>query len=150
MSLQLSPELEQVWTHRPASVRLGQDLPRCSECGQTHAEPLVAASHLLVMRALEVLGKRIVQRPRSRWDELGYRPVVIAHTIWPARQRDVEDVLLDAWNHVPALVMVYAPQVPSAIEVVNALDRTTREAVAEQRCVSVTDVRVALTPIVLS
>lgn len=122
----------------------------CPGCGSHGAqEPLVIGCHLLVLRVLEVLGKRIVRVPRSRYEALGDVPVEYAHTMWRARARDVDAVLDGAWRHVPALLAIYAPHDADATrEVQQRLDRVVREVVAEQRPPHRADVRFALSVLV--
>lgn len=65
-----------------------QAIAPCPVCGSftgetlATASPLLAVCDVLVIRALEVTGKRIVRAERSRFRTLGTRPMYVAHTIW--------------------------------------------------------------------
>lgn len=144
-SLLLDPLVQKSWTY---------DSPprdtRCPTCGYASEEPLVTGCMALVMRVLEVLGKRIARVPRSRYAVLGDRPFEAAYTLWEAEDSHLEAALDGAWSHVWPLLQIYAPEVRSPIEVELALDRVVREGVAERRAITLLDVRTALLPIVLS
>ena len=66
-----------------------EHLPRCPVCGASSLTPeaqmgaLLAVCDVLVVKALEQLGKRIVRGERSRFRLLGTRPWYTVHTIWP-------------------------------------------------------------------
>lgn len=71
------------------------------------ASPLLAVCDVLVIRALEVAGKRIVRAERSRFRTLGTRPWHVAHTIWRPDEQAVHKSLDHAWDVVPALLDVH-------------------------------------------
>ena len=85
----------------------------CPVCGSltgqslATASPLLAVCDVLVIRALEVTGKRIVRAERSRFRILGTRPMHEAHTIWRPTPDLVEKSLRSAWAVVPALMDSY-------------------------------------------
>jgi hypothetical protein len=68
------------------------------------ASPLLAVCDVLVVRALEVAGKRIVRAERSRYRVLGTRPWHVAHTIWRPTPEHVTKSLQNAWDVVPAML----------------------------------------------
>jgi hypothetical protein len=92
--------------------------------GTTLAEssPLLAVCDVLVIRALEVAGKRIVRAERSRFRTLGTRPWHAAHTIWRPSQDQVVKSLEHAWDVVPALLDTYGCCNVTARQVVKCLD----------------------------
>lgn len=89
---------------------------RCPCCGGYSLTPpegaaiLLAVCDVLVIKALESLGRYIVRVERSRWAALGDRPRYIAHTLWPPYDEMVDKALRGAWDVVPALIDVYAPR----------------------------------------
>lgn len=89
---------------------------RCPCCGGYSLTPpegaaiLLAVCDVLVIKALETLGRYIVRVERSRWAALGDRPRYIAHTLWPPYDEMVDKALRGAWDVVPALLDVYAPR----------------------------------------
>ena len=68
------------------------------------ASPLLAVCDVLVIRALEVTGKRIVRAQRSRFRILGTKPMHVAHTIWRPEPSLVVKSLKNAWDVVPVLL----------------------------------------------
>lgn len=139
-------EIIEPWVEHGLTLPVWQ---RCPTCSSRREEPLVIGCMVMVMRVFELIGKRVVQRPRSRWKELGGRPLEVAHTIWDADEDQVDQALEGAWVQVPILLSLYGPDKKASRtpEVVSALSRVVREAVKEHRCVTVVDVRTALVPI---
>lgn len=87
------------------------DLPGvCPVCGGRSILPegassaLVAVCDVLVVKALEQVGKWIVRAERSRYRTLGTRPWQAAHTIWQPGDAMVTKALRSAWDVVPALL----------------------------------------------
>lgn len=82
----------------------------CPVCGARSIAPegassaLLAVCDVLVLKALEQLGKRIVRDERTRFRLFGTRPWHEAHTIWPATDAYVSKALTRAWDVVPALL----------------------------------------------
>lgn len=75
----------------------------CKCCGGPAAHEsvaLVAACDMLVLRALELLGKRIVRLDRSRFARFTGRPFHEAHLMWQPDDKAVEQALADAWTTV--------------------------------------------------
>lgn len=101
----------------------------CPVCGSytgatlATASPLLAVCDVLVIRALEVTGKRIVRAERSRFRTLGTRPMHEAHTIWRPEPALVAKSLKSAWAVVPALLDSYGCCGVTAIKVTECLDR---------------------------
>lgn len=106
-------------------------------------EPLLAACDMLVLRALEVLGKRTVTRSRrAEWRQMSM-PWHRAHTVWRPTRDAVDAALSAAWTDVP-LAMRHAPDGLTAGTVRRVLDEHTRECVTVQRPHDVDLLRVRL------
>lgn len=103
----------------------------CPVCGSytgvtlATSSPLLAVCDVLVIRALEVAGKRIVRAERSRYRTLGTRPMHVAHTIWPPSPELVNKALTNAWGVVPVLLDSYGCCNLTAVQVTGCLDRYT-------------------------
>lgn len=65
---------------------------------------LLAVSDVLVVKALESMGKRLVRMDRARFRVLGDKPFHLAHTIWQADDETVAKAIKGAWDVVPALI----------------------------------------------
>lgn len=68
------------------------------------ATALVAVVDVLVVKALEAVGKRIVRADRARFNELKGRPFHEAHVLWPTDIVTVSKAAKGAWDVVPALL----------------------------------------------
>ncbi len=65
---------------------------------------LLAVCDVLVLKALETMGKWIVRTDRSRFRIFGDRPWYIAHTVWQPDDATVDKALKGAWDLVPVVV----------------------------------------------
>jgi len=74
-----------------------------------HAQVLVAASDMLVLRALELIGKRIVRDERSRFQTLqrSGRPFFEAYQIWTPAPTQIDAALATAWHNCDRVVAFY-------------------------------------------
>lgn len=101
----------------------------CPVCGSytgetlATASPLLAVCDVLVIRALEVTGKRIVRAERSRFRILGTKPMYVAHTIWRPTPDLVAKSLQNAWAVVPALLDSYGCCGVTPLKVTECLDK---------------------------
>lgn len=68
------------------------------------ATALVAVVDVLVVKALEAVGKRIVRADRARFNALKGRPFHEAHVLWPTDIVTVSKATKGAWDVVPALL----------------------------------------------
>lgn len=68
------------------------------------ATALVAVVDVLVIKALEAVGKRIVRADRARFNALKGRPFHEAHVLWPTDIVTVSKATKGAWDVVPALL----------------------------------------------
>src|SRR3546814_20069883 len=82
----------------------------CPACGAWSLPALAERSALLdvcdvlVLKALDSLGRKIIRQPRSRFKEFGGRPWHVAHTQWRPDVKDVDRTLDSAWDVLPALL----------------------------------------------
>ena len=68
------------------------------------ATALVAVVDVLVVKALEAIGKRVVRADRARFNALRGRPFHEAHVLWPTDVITVSKATKGAWDVVPALL----------------------------------------------
>ena len=80
--------------------------------------PLVTACDVLVLKALEAVGKRLVRSDRARYRVLGTRPFHEAHCLWPAPDDLVSKALRSAWDVVPSLC-IHVPDIPNLTSVLD-------------------------------
>lgn len=71
---------------------------------EVDATALVAVVDVLVVKALEAVGKRIVRADRARFNALKGRPFHEAHVLWPTDIVTVSKATKGAWDVVPALL----------------------------------------------
>lgn len=82
----------------------------CPACGAysgstlSQAPALLAVCDVLVVRALEAIGRRIVRVERSRFNRMGNRPWHFAHTLWKPDLSMVDHVLAVSWDVIPAML----------------------------------------------
>lgn len=89
-----------------------ESLAACPCCGSftydgshfAQAPALLAVCDVLVVRALETVGKRIVRADRSRFARLNNRPWHLAHTLWQPSEEMISKALQGAWDVVPAML----------------------------------------------
>jgi len=91
----------------------------CPCCGEAS---LLAVCDVLVLKALETMGKYIVRVERSRYNVLGNRPKHLAHTIWQPTDDVVDKALKGAWDVVPALLVNHSCCDVASFDVVNMLN----------------------------
>ncbi len=119
----------------------------CTRCGHvTTGEDLglVAACDVLVLRALELVGKRIVRADRSRFKRLADAPFNLAHLMWQPDQEMLDKALAGAWDYVPQVVQDHARSDVSARQVELVLDRYVRDLVHATRGHAVEELRYRL------
>ena len=81
-------------------------MSECPCCGSVDAEALFAVCDVLVLKALEAMGKWIVRADRSRFKMMNGRPYYMAHTLWRAEESMVDKALRGAWDVVPAMMLI--------------------------------------------
>lgn len=105
------------------------------------SSPLLAVCDVLVIRALEVAGKRIVRGERSRFRVLGTRPWHVAHTIWRPDQSHVNKSLQNAWDVIPALLDTHGCCGVTSRQITDMLDRYTSDLLLTGTPHNLTDLR---------
>ena len=89
----------------PAAVqRRNPDALLTAHGQDVDATALVAVVDVLVVKALEAVGKRIVRADRARFNALKGRPFHEAHVLWPTDIITVSKATKGAWDVVPALL----------------------------------------------
>lgn len=123
-----------------------EPLVACACCGHAVTDDLglVAACDVLVLRALEVVGKRIVRVDRSRFKRLGAAPFHHAHLMWQPDDEMLAKALAGAWDHVPQIVQDHARLDVSPRQVELVLDRYVRDLVRGTRGHAVEELRYRL------
>lgn len=106
-----------------------RDIPApCPLCGgltiapSTRQSTLLAVCSVLVLKALEHVGKYLVRAERARYAALNKRPFHIAHTLWQAPDQIVTKALKGAWDVVPALLDVHGCCDVGVFPIVSMLD----------------------------
>lgn len=92
------------------TTRLPSPCPFCgaySLAAHEHDVMLLAVCDVLVLKALEAMGKWIVRADRSRFKALGERPFHVAHTLWTTSDLTVDKALRGAWDVVPAMLATH-------------------------------------------
>ena len=88
----------------PAQPRRNPDARLIAHGQDVDATALVAVVDVLVVKALEAVGKRIVRADRARFNALRGRPFHEAHVLWPTDIITVSKATGGAWDVVPALL----------------------------------------------
>lgn len=99
--------MDPVTTQTAPAVETVSPCPVCGAySGATLAQPsaLLAVCDVLVVRALESVGKRIVRVDRSRFSRMNGKPWHLAHTIWQPDESMMNKALHGAWDVVPAML----------------------------------------------
>lgn len=81
--------------------------PCCGAYSQTtlSIQPsILAVCDVLVLKALEALGKRIVRVERSRHARRGDTPWFLVHLLWQPDDRMIDKALEGAWDVVPSVI----------------------------------------------
>lgn len=119
----------------------------CACCGHDPGGDdlgLVAACDVLVLRALELVGKRIVRADRSRFKRLDDAPFNLAHLLWQPDPEMLDKALAGAWDYVPQVVQDHARSDVSPRQVTLVLDRYVRDLVQGTRGHAVEELRYRL------
>ena len=96
---------------------------------------LSAACDMAVLRALELVGKRVARDGRSRYGALtkSGRPWHEAHTIWRAEPAQVEAALAGAWSVLPRMTKEHGCCSLVEPDLYRVLDAYVRELVFAQK-----------------
>ena len=122
---------------------------QCTSCGAQVEVPvpdgpsdsIVAACDVLVLRALELVGKRIVRLERSRYGRMQGRPWHEVHLLWQPDQQAVDQGLEHAWDAVPLVVDEHGCCDVTADQLRLILDRYVRDLLATMTGHTTTDLR---------
>lgn len=129
--------------HDPAPCPLCGSLSGSTVAMQSSA--LLAVCDVLVVRALEAIGKKIIRQERSRFSRFGHRPWHEAHTVWaPPREDMVERDLSNAWEIVPAMLDVHGCCGVTSRQVTLTLDSYVRDLLVTGTAHHVTELRYRL------
>lgn len=88
----------------PRNIVRNPDVRLTTSGQDVDATALVAVVDVLVVKALEAVGKRIVRQDRARFNQLKGRPFHEAHVLWPTDIITVGKATKGAWDVVPALL----------------------------------------------
>lgn len=88
----------------PAVQRRNPDARLTAHGQDVDATALIAVVDVLVVKALEAVGKRVVRADRARFNALKGRPFHEAHVLWPTDVLTVSKATKGAWDVVPALL----------------------------------------------
>lgn len=100
----------------------------CPVCGawaltrDSQMSALLAVCDVLVLKALESMGKWIVRSDRSRFKVMGSRPFREAHMVWQADDDVVSKALKGAWDVVPAMLDTHGWETVTSAQVSEMLD----------------------------
>lgn len=94
---------------------------------------LTAAADALVLRALELIGKRLVRVDRSRFGRMGDLAFFEAHLLWQPDSEMLDKALAGAWDVLPRLIQDHAHPDVNPYEVRLALDRYVRDLIRTKR-----------------
>lgn len=119
----------------------------CECCGSpavAESDPLVAACDMLVLRALELIGKRIVRLDRSRFGRIGSRPFHEAHLMWQPDEKAIDQALADAWQSVGLVLSEHGCCGITVEQLTLILDRYVRDLCLTMQGHSTTELRYRL------
>lgn len=124
-----------------------QRVMACPVCGaysgSALAQPpaLLAVCDVLVVRALEAVGKRVVRVDRSRFSRMNGRPWHLAHTLWQPDESMTNKALAGAWDVVPAMLDSHGCCGVTSRQVTAMLDAYVRDLLITGTGHSLTDLR---------
>lgn len=91
------------------------------------APTLLAVCDVLVIKALEVIGKRIVRSERARFKMMRGRPWHEAHTQWNPDESMITKSMAGAWDVVPAMIDSHGSCGIESDQIIKALDDYVRD-----------------------
>ena len=119
----------------------------CQCCGSESTDEsaaIVAACDVLVLRALELIGKRIVRLDRSRFARMGDRPFHEAHLLWQPDEKAINQALSDAWQSVEVVCFEHGCCGVTPRQLTLVLDRYVRDLCVAMQGHSTTELRYRL------
>lgn len=105
--------------------------------GQSSA--LLAVCDVLCLKALEKIGARLTRAARGRHNELGDRPIYLAHTLWQTDDCTTSSMLRGAWDVIPALLDGHGWDEAASTQITAMLDDYTHDLVMAQFPHNMTD-----------
>jgi hypothetical protein len=123
--------------------------PVCGAYGGTslaEAPALLAVCDVLVVRALEQVGKRIVRAGDrstrgSRFRQMGTRPWHEAHTLWKPTADMVDKGLFGSWDVIPAMLDNHGCCGVTSRQVQEMVDTYVRDLLVTGTAHNITDLR---------
>lgn len=112
---------------------MSDEVAACPCCGHisgtglAQSPALLAVCDVLVVRALEVVGKRLVRASRSRFPVMRGRAWSTAHQTWRPDDMMINDGLKGAWDVVPAMLYSHGCCGVTAHDVTEMLDSYVRD-----------------------
>lgn len=88
---------------------------------------LLAVCDVLVVHALEKVGKWIVRNDRARYKLLNNRPWHVVHSMWRPDEAMIDKALVGAWDVVPAMLDEHGCCNVTAVNVTRTLDAYVRD-----------------------
>lgn len=124
-----------------------EPVPACPMCGAysgttlAQAPALLAVCDVLVVRALESVGKQIVRAERPRHRMMGTRPWHLAHTLWRPEEPMVMRGLKGSWDVIPAMLDNHGCCGVTSRQVQEMLDRYVQDLLVTGTAHNLTDLR---------
>lgn len=131
-----------------------QHVSACPLCGAyggdgtslAQAPALLAVCDVLVVRALESVGRRIVRAGDrstrgSRFRQMGQRPWHEAHTLWRPAPDMVEKGLFGSWDVIPAMLDTHGCCGVTSRQVQEMVDSYVRDLLVTGKGHNITDLR---------
>lgn len=118
--------------------------PMCGAYGGTtlaQAPALLAVCDVLVVRALEAVGKRMVRVERSRFSQMAGRPWHEAHLLWRADESTIGKVLTGSWDVIPAMLDNHGCCGVTSGQVTRMVDQYVRDLLVTGTAHNLTDLR---------
>jgi hypothetical protein len=124
-------------------------VPACPLCGAyggdgatlQQAPALLAVCDVLVVRALELVGKHIVRLERGRFSRMRNRPWHEAHTLWKPRADMVDKALKGAWDVIPAMLDNHGCCGVTSRQVQEMMDSYVKDLLVTGKAHNLTDLR---------
>lgn len=123
-------------TAHPVEIDAGGRAAACPVCGAyageslAHSSALLAVCDVLVVRALETVGKRLVRQPgagRSRYAVARRKGWHTAHTMWTPNPQTIDKGLEGSWDVIPALLDNHGCCGVTSVEVKRMIDGYVRD-----------------------
>lgn len=111
-------------------MKLPVECPCCGAYSMTQdsqTSALLAVCDVLVIKALEGVGKWIVRADRSRFKVMDGQPLHTAHTIWVADEAMIAKAIRGAWDVVPPLLASHGTDGVTTEAVSSMLDSYVRD-----------------------